>query len=206
MGDIKIFDIQQVVERGTLECFCETGTLHGDAVEFIRQFGFKTIVSIEIVESLAQKAANRFANDLRVKIINGDSSKILSAICKQQLTGNTLFWLDAHFPGADNHLAAYDGEKNTNTRVPLKVELEIIKQRADKFKDVIIIDDLWLYEEGPFEWGTFNDHMKKFHNGEKREDICGQDSSFIYELFQSTHNIKKVNQHQGYLILTPKQV
>ena len=204
MGDITIFDIQNVIDKCKLECFCETGTLHGDAINFIKQFSFKTIISIEIVESLALKAADRFVEDLRVRIVNDDSSKALGAICSQYLNSNTLFWLDAHFPGADNHLTSYDSEINFNTRVPLKAELEIIKQRADKFKDAVIIDDLWLYEEGPFEWGTFNEHMMKYHKGEKREQICGQDSSFIYDMFKDTHNIKKISNHQGYLLLTPK--
>lgn len=204
MGDITIFDIQQVIDKCNLQCFCETGTLHGDAVNFITQFAFKHIVSVEIVKLLADAATKRFEKDSRVKIVNGDSSKILEKISNDYLNGNTLFWLDAHFPGADNHLTTYDSEKDTETRVPLKAELQIIKKRSTKFKDVIIIDDLWLYEEGPFEWGTFNDHMKKYHKGEKRELICGQNSSFIYKMFDTTHYIKKISNHQGYLILTPK--
>lgn len=203
MGDITLFDINNILQKCNLECFCETGTLHGHAVNFIAGYPFKQIVSIEIVDTLAQAATKRFENDARIKIVNGDSSKVLKSVCETYLTGNTLFWLDAHFPGADSHLTNYGDERELNTRVPLKVELEIILQRASMYKDVIIIDDLWLYEEGPFEWGTFNEHMKKYHNSEKREEICGQDSAFIYDMFKHTHKIQKINKHQGYLIVTP---
>lgn len=205
MGDISLFDISNVLQKCNLECFCETGTLHGDAVNFISNFPFKQIISIEIVNTLAEAAAKRFEKDERIKIVHGDSSKVLKSVCDTYLNGNTLFWLDAHFPGADSHITKYGDERERNTRIPLQSELEIIKARCEVFKDVIIIDDLWLYEEGPFEWGTFNDHMKRYHLGERREDICGEDSSFVYKMFDKTHDIKIVNNHQGYLILTPKK-
>lgn len=205
MGDITIFDINNILQNCNLDCFCETGTLHGHAVNFIAGYPFKQIVSIEIVDTLAEAATKRFENDARIKIINGDSSKVLKSVCETHLNGNTLFWLDAHFPGADSLLTKYGNEQDENTRVPLKAELEVIKTRAKNFNDVIIIDDLWLYEEGPFEWGTFNEHMRKYHNSEKREEICGQDSSFVYEMFNQTHTIQKLNNHQGYLLIKPIQ-
>ena len=205
MGGITVFDVQNLIDKCNIKSFCETGTLHGDAVNFITNFSFETIVSIEIVESLAAAATKRFEADSRVKIILGDSSKVLQNVSEDYLNSNTLFWLDAHFPGADNNLTAYDDEQNSDTRIPLKAELQIILNRSKTYNDVVIIDDLWLFEEGPFEWGTFNDHMSKYHNSEKRETICGQDSSFIYEMFKDTHDVKKINNHQGYLILKPKQ-
>lgn len=205
MGDITIFDINNILQKWNLDCFCETGTLHGHAVNFIAGYPFKQIVSIEIVDTLAEAATKRFENDARIKIINGDSSKVLKSVCETHLNGNTLFWLDAHFPGADSLLTKYGNEQDENTRVPLKAELEVIKTRAKNFNDVIIIDDLWLYEEGPFEWGTFNEHMRKYHNSEKREEICGQDSSFVYEMFNQTHTIQKLSNHQGYLLIKPIQ-
>lgn len=204
MGDITIFDIQNLIDNSKVRSFCETGTLHGDAVNFISRFSFDSIISIEIVESLAVAAAKRFQHDERVKIVQGDSSKILQSICNKYLDCDTLFWLDAHFPGADNNLTAYDCEQNSDTRIPLKAELQVLQNRAHHYNDIIIIDDLWLFEEGPFEWGTFNEHMKKYHNNEKREIICGQDSSFIFEMFNDTHNIQRLSNHQGYLILKPK--
>lgn len=205
MGDITIFDINSFLNKYNIKYFCETGTLHGDAVNFISKFSFDKIISIEIVESLATAAVQRFKHDSRINIVLGDSSKVLQTVCETTLNNNTLFWLDAHFPGADNNLTSYDQEKDNDTRVPLKAELQVIQKRSELFEDVIIIDDLWLFEEGPFEWGTFNEHMSKYHNSEKRELICGQDSSFIYNMFNETHNIEKLNSHQGYLVLTPSQ-
>ena len=205
MGDIKRFDINNIITKGKIKTFCETGTLLGDAVNYMRDFSFDKIISIEIMPDYVKKARERFANDKRVNIVEGDSSLILPTVL-HNIDTNCLFWLDAHFPGADLKHKKYDDEKNKDTRIPLQKELNYIHQRVGKYNDVVIIDDLWIYEEGPFEWGTFNQHMKKYHNGERREDICGEDSTFIYKLFESTHTIKKLNNDQGYLILIPKTI
>lgn len=205
MGDIKRFDIANILNKSNIKTFCETGTLLGDAIAHTCNFPFEKIISIEIMPEYVKNARKRFEKDPRVDIVEGDSSIILPDILTK-INTNCLFWLDAHFPGADLKHRKYDEEKNTDTRAPLKKELTHIKQRVGLFNDVIIIDDLWIYEEGPFEWGTFNAHMKRYHNGERREDICGEDSSFIYNLYSETHTIKKLNNDQGYLILIPKAI
>lgn len=205
MGDIKIFDLAKLIDEFNIKTFCETGTLHGDAVEYVRSLSnTDNIISIEIIPQLAAKAKLRFETDDRVKIICDDSSKAMYSICNN-INTNALFWLDAHFPGADCHMKKYDDEQRAKTRTPLKTELQNIYRRRVKYRDVIIIDDLWLYEHGPFEWGTFNEHMEKYHNGIKREDICKESSAFIYEMFESSHDIKRIPNHQGYLLITPKK-
>lgn len=204
MGDIKRFDLNNIIRNCNTKTFCETGTLLGDGVAYACTFPFDTIISLEIMTEYVQKARDRFKTDMRVHIVEGDTSIILPNVL-EKINTNCVFWLDAHFPGADLRHKKYTDEKNKDTRTPLKRELSYIQQRVDKFDDVIIIDDLWIYEEGPFEWGTFNEHMKRCHNGERREDICGEDSSFIYNLFKDTHHIKKLNNDQGYLILIPQK-
>lgn len=204
MGDIKIFNLNDLTKKFNIVNFFETGTFKGEAIDFALKHNFQKIVSIEIEENLFLQAKDKFKNEIRVQILHGDSSVEIENILNH-VKGNTIFWLDAHFPGADNKQCTYDKESNTDTRVPLKKELEKIRTHCDTYDNVIIIDDLWLYEEGPFEWGTFDSHMLKYHNGEKRKDICGQDSKFIFELFKNSHNIETINNHQGYLLLTPKQ-
>lgn len=203
MGDIKIYDIEPAIKKWDIKNFVETGTLRGDAIEYARQYPLERYISFEIMPSLAEKAAERFLEDERVEIVLGDSAEILGDKLKG-LDGNTLFWLDAHFPGADAALRMYGDEKDPDKNLPLEKEIEAIAERAGKYQDVIIIDDLWIYEDGDYEWGTFDSHMERHGHSIRREDLKCGDASFIREAFKNTHNIKTVNKFQGSLVITPK--
>ena len=63
-----------------------------------------------------------------------------------------LFFLDAHFPGADYRRAAYD--VTAEHAVPLRQELELIAKYRKHGKDYIICDDARIYMQGPFEAGN----------------------------------------------------
>jgi hypothetical protein len=90
------------------------------------------------------------------------------------------------------------------TRLPLQKELDLIFQKRTSFKDVILMDDLWVYEDGPYETGLFNNHMKRMGWNITRQEIWQGGIDFIYELFGNTHQIVKDYRHQGYIILYPK--
>ena len=203
MGDIKIYDIGKIIEKYNSQFFVETGTLFGDAIEHVRKYNFQKIISFEIIEELADKAKDRFADDKRVEIILGDSSKVLPDNLKS-LNGNAIFWLDAHFPGVQIGINSYTDNMETDTNLPLEKEIRSIAERIGKYRDVLIIDDLWIYEDGDWEWGTFDNHVAKHGHSVKRADLCSGDSSFIRELFSKTHEINIINKFQGSLILIPK--
>ena len=203
MGDIKIYDIGQIIDRCKSRFFIETGTLLGDTVQHVQQYNFEKIISFEIIEELADKANTRFIEDNRVEIILGDSSKVLPKSLNK-LDGNAIFWLDAHFPGADIGINNYTDDIETDTNLPLEKEIRAIAERIGKYNYVLIIDDLWIYEDGDWEWGTFDNHMSKHGHAVKRSDLCGGDTSFIRDLFSETHNIKVINRYQGSLVLIPK--
>lgn len=205
MGDLKTFNIKQLRDKCKLDTFIETGTLYGDGVQFAKEQGFRQIYSIEIMPNLAQKAQERFANDPNIKIIEGNSPQVLKNLLVENLP-NALFWLDSHFPGGDSNERTYEDEKDVNVRTPLEAEIEVIKTSRETHKDVIIIDDLWLYEDGPFEWGSFDEHQKRCKRTITRQQLLhGKDASFIYNAFKETHNIKKFYQHQGYVVMIPKE-
>ena len=63
MGDIKIYNIEEIIERCNIDYFVETGTLLGDAVEHARGYNLKKIISFEIIEELVDKAKSRFEGD-----------------------------------------------------------------------------------------------------------------------------------------------
>ena len=204
MGCIQAFDVSQIIEKTGVKIFVETGTLHGDGVIHAQQFPFDEIHSIEIISPLAEAARLKFKDDKRVKIHQGHSGDVLKDIVPVFEHG-ALFWLDAHFPGADSKHSTAGGESDRDRRVPLEDKIETIAKRVKTHNDVLVIDDLWLYEDGPFETGSFNDWMKIHHNGETREELCGSDASFIDNAFESTHTINRFYKQQGYIVCTPKK-
>lgn len=193
MGFIQQFDLGRIIRDYHTRFFVETGTWKGDGVEAALAFPFDKIISAEIVPEIAAAAASRFTDHPQVTIIESSSAAMLEAWLPV-LEGNCLFWLDAHFPGADAGLSSYDAENEENLRLPLETELRLIARRQANFTDVLIIDDLRVYEEGPFE------------NGPAPADTLPRQakrSGFVEELFGATHHILRSYRNEGYWILLP---
>tara|TARA_R100001509_G_scaffold146831_2_gene103998 strand:- start:1021 stop:1641 length:621 start_codon:yes stop_codon:yes gene_type:complete len=204
MGDIKIYDLDTAIKKCNIEYFVETGTLEGDAIEYMLQFkSLKKLISFEIIKELVDKARERFKGNNRVEIVHEDSSKGLEKKLSN-IKGNTIFWLDAHFPGADIGLTEYTNEVDKDTNLPLEKEIAAIKKRSKQYKDIIIVDDLWIYDNDKvYEWGTFDSHMEKHGYKLRRNDVNTTDSTFIREAFKETHRIKDVLKFQGSLVIIP---
>lgn len=202
MGDIKIFDINDIKTKFNLKTFFETGTLYGDTVDYYKNT-FEQLFTVEIDKDLATSAIQRFKSTSNINVYWGSSVQGLKDLLPT-ISTNILFWLDAHFPGADAHKVSYDAEKDQDTRLPLEKELHTILELRPENKDVIIIDDLWLYEDGPFEWGSFDNHMKSIGSTVTRESLGVKNSDFIYDLIKGRYEYKKDYHHQGYLIIYPK--
>jgi hypothetical protein len=96
---------------------------------------FSTIYSIEIDSELAANAQRRFRNDRNIRVLHGDSGKLLPGILSE-VNEPAVFWLDGHFSGPGTGR----GEKDT----PLEEELDAIAQHHIK-KHVILIDDARLF-------------------------------------------------------------
>lgn len=194
MGEISQFDVGALVEGFDLRFFVETGTLYGNGLEAVMGCGFQELHSIEIDEGLAEKAAAKFAGHEHVRVHPGNSPEVLGRILPG-LRGNALFWLDAHFPGADTGEVPYEQEQREEVRLPLELELQEIAARAGTFQDVLVIDDISIYEDGPYEWGNF----------EARSWLGGESCEFIYERFRATHALVKCYERGGYLLLLPRR-
>ena len=193
MGSISRFNLTEIATDYNCLYFVETGTWKGDAVAYALQTNFSKIISVEIVADLAATAKRRFEFDKNVRIIKGDSVSVLSKELPL-LQGNCIFWLDAHFPGADEGLLGYEAENNEDRRLPLEKEIEIISLSRPDFKDVLIIDDLRIYEDGPYD------------NGNAPADTLPRTSrniDFIFHHFNATHHISRLYRDEGYIILTP---
>jgi|TARA_Y100000034_G_C6853201_1_gene387331 hypothetical protein len=212
MGNLQRFDIKGAIDKKNIQYFLETGTLHGDSIEFVDGLkceSIKELHSIELLDELYSGCVKRFEGRNNVHLHKGMSVDVLEEILKNnKLDGNTFFWLDAHYPGADIGKESYIQEgKEEKEVLPLEQELQVIKKyRDDKYDDIIICDDLWIYEDGEYDCPakTIDNHMKMFCNGETKEQIGKPNADFVEELFGDTHNIEKNNLDQGYIIITPK--
>lgn len=126
------------------ELFIETGTFTGNGVEQALELGFKYVISIELSERYYNLASERFQFHPRVKIIRGDSYKVLPRILKN-IDCQCTFWLDAHYSGSDTAVGDYNS--------PLLYELDAIRNHHIK-THTILIDDLrcWTKDTNHFEY------------------------------------------------------
>jgi FkbM family methyltransferase len=201
VGHVQAFNLKDLIARYNLCGYIETGTGIGDSLSHALLFQeFKELYSVEIDRNLYDNAIGNF-QDSRLKIVNDKSKnalkQILSTISRDE---NYLFFLDAHFPEADFGTAPdryqTSFKKYGKDALPLEEELSIIKEFRPQNKDVLIIDDVWIYESGPFQGGNWSE----------RETMPLGDMSFVSKLFDGRYNIKKDYKQQGYLLLTPTSI
>ena len=194
MGQLnEAIQVKNVLDFYNIDNFVETGTGAAEVVRSISSIKSDlNIHTIEIIEEIFNK--NKISNSYLTNVNwhLGQSSEVMPKILPQ-LEGNTLFWLDAHFPGADFGLASYGDEKDLDKRLPLRSELEIIVEGRDVSNDVFVIDDLRVYEDGPFETG----------NWAERNLYGGDGIAFIEDLFEDTHFVVRSYNKQGFVILLP---
>jgi len=194
MGQLnEAIQVKNVLDFYNIDNFVETGTGAAEVVRSISNIKSDlNIHTIEIIEEIFNK--NKISNSYLTNVNwhLGQSSEVMPEILPQ-LEGNTLFWLDAHFPGADFGLASYGDEEDLDKRLPLRSELEIIVNGRDVSNDVFVIDDLRVYEDGPFETG----------NWAERNLYGGDGIAFIEDLFEDTHFVVRSYNKQGFVILLP---
>ena len=193
MGSLNRFDLARYRGHYGLNALFETGTFHGDGVQAAIEAGFDRIISVEIIDEYFTENRKRFAHDDRVQILHGESRWALEEILPG-LEGPIFFWLDAHFPGADGGLRDHNAEPDEAVRCPLESELEIIRQHRPHGLDVILCDDLRLYETGPFEHGDLHPAIRR---------PPGDGIDFINRLFGDTHHVLKLFYDEGYVLLLP---
>ena len=194
MGQLnEAIQVKNVLDFYNIDNFVETGTGAAEVVRSISNIKSDlNIHTIEIIEEIFNK--NKISNSYLTNVNwhLGQSSEVMPEILPQ-LEGSTLFWLDAHFPGADFGLASYGDEEDLDKRLPLRSELEIIVEGRDVSNDVFVIDDLRVYEDGPFETG----------NWAERNLYGGDGIAFIEDLFEDTHFVVRSYNKQGFVILLP---
>jgi hypothetical protein len=199
MGEINIFDLTPYVEKHNCKTYFETGTGKGVCLSHALNFDFDKFYSVDLDEELVIAAKNRFVG-YPLTLINDYSSKALEQYVPTLDQEPVFFFLDAHFPGADFHKMSYEESIRTykDEAFPLHQELTTIKKFRNTDKDVFLIDDFKLYEEGDYEFGGWA-------YSELQEELgLVTKSQFIYDLFKDTHTFEKSLRHQGFLFIIPK--
>jgi len=207
MGLLREHKLTDYIDRYNLKYYFETGTGKAECLEYALRYPFEEYWTVDIDEDLIEESFKKFQNMRKnINLLIGKSTEILDEYVPQiPKESPTLFYLDAHFPGADFQKCTYEESirEHKKDAFPLEEEVDVILEKRDISKDVFIIDDLVLYEEGDFECLKVG---CVWEYGWLQEELdLKTDSKFLYEKFEKTHDFKKDLRSQGYLIITPKQ-
>jgi len=199
MGSLRFFNLQPLMEQYGCRTLFETGTGIGEGLHYASYYAFERLWSVEIHPEVAATARDRFVNDPRVEIVEGTSEEALARVLPTvDRAQPMLFWLDAHFPGADFGYASYKDEKDHDRRLPLERELALIGKLRAPCRDVLLIDDLRIYEDGPYAMGPMPDWAQTLAP-ELRNIAFAERAPW-----SKTHDLQRFHDHTGYLVLTPK--
>ena len=181
---VKVLNLKNFVESGTGDC---------SSMKIAADLNlFENLYGIDLDEDLYNRAVSMFKSS--VNMYNGYSKDEMLKIVGELSNKPTLFWLDAHFPGADYKGVKYDAEKDDSKRIPLEAELKIISENRDITNDVFIIDDLRIYADLP--GGSW----------EFRSTAGAENHDFIETLIGKTHLLVEHHQDQGYMLGFPLSV
>ena len=186
--------LKETLESLGIKNFVETGT--GDGSSMNKVIDTKVLdkhYGIELDEELFRKLMQKNEENEKVVLFNGYIEDCIDAGLEELSDDPTLFWLDAHFPGADYGPAGYGDEEDINKRLPMEAELKIMKEKRDLSKDVIFMDDLRIYVDRDFEAGNWPERSKFGANG----------YDFVEELIGDTHILVEHLADQGYLLAFP---
>lgn len=193
MGSLQDFSsncktIRNLRIRHSCNVFVETGCFVGNSLNYALQQGFERLYSCDIDQEMIDHCNYYFRNYKNLTIYKNTSTEFLELLLPQLAQDKIVFYLDAHLPEHDknNGKVILDSELN----FPLQQEIEIINRIRPNSQDVIICDDLRIYEDGPFTGG----------NWAKRLEF--RIPSLFDFLDKYNYNIEKFYSCEGYLLLT----
>lgn len=131
---VKLFWLDHFQKRFNLATLVETGTFYGTTVAALSK-RFDQVYSIELDAQLYERAVARFQQCNHIRIVQGDSGKVLPSILKN-LHSPALFWLDGHYSGGVT--------SKGDTVTPILEEIRAIQDHKVK-NNVILIDDARLF-------------------------------------------------------------
>lgn len=197
MGQLQSINLQPFIDKYDLSVFVETGTGIGGSLKEVLKYNFSKYFSIEINKQVFEMARKAMEWPKNVNLINDTSISGLKGILSQVSEETPiLFWLDSHFPGADYlpGVSYFANKDNKEINLPLESELRLIKSMRPNSKDVIICDDVRIYQDGDFTEGSWSE----------RPLMNAGNLDFAGEVFSGSHNLSISLLDQGYLFIEPK--
>lgn len=208
MGCLRRHDLTDYINKYKLKYYFETGTGRAEALEHAIKYPFKKCYTVDIDEEMVDYSYNKLKDNSScdIEFLIGKSTEILEEyVPKIPKRSPSLFFLDAHFPGADFHKCTYEESirEHRQDAFPLEEEVNIIMNNRNTSKDVFIIDDLILYEKDA-KVDCINEGIIWKYDWLQDELDLQTSSKFLYDKFEKTHDFTKDYRDQGYLIITPK--
>ncbi len=162
---------QNLFKQNFNNWFIETGTCSGDGVQSALDAGFKNIISLELSRELHDISKDRFNGNENVRLILGNSKKILSKVISS-IDEPITFWLDAHYSGGtvvDSRtvVTSNDGPD------PLMDELRAINGHHLNTHTIMIDDYIHFRHEAIMSslWDINPDYILRLIQIEGRNDI-----------------------------------
>jgi hypothetical protein len=116
----------------------ETGTYLGDTAAFLARHA-RAVVTIEPEPELFRRAAQRFAGQPKVRVVNGTSEAVLPGLLPE-LQGPVCFWLDGHYSAGITFRGAQD--------TPIQQELATIEGHLSRLGSVVVlVDDIRMFTD-----------------------------------------------------------
>ena len=186
--------LEQMLKNFGIKNFVETGTGDGSSMAKVLLTEIvDNAYGIELDDELYANLAEAYAGIDYMHLYKGYSEDKMANVMDDIDDEPALFWLDAHFPGADYGPAGYGAEEDVNKRLPMEAELRVMKEKRDLSKDIIFMDDLRIYVDRGYEAGNWN--QRKMYGGDGYE--------FVEELIGDTHVLVEHHGDQGYLLAFP---
>lgn len=185
--------LKEMCEKFKIKNYVETGVGSGRSMKYVLGLGcIEKAFGIELDSRLFDTYGELFV-DQPVQFFHGYSHEQMPKLLKKLNKRPTLFWLDAHFPGADYFDEGYGKEPDIVKRLPMEEELRCIVQNRDISNDIIFMDDLRIYVDRDFQQGNWSD----------RKTIGANGYDFVEELIGETHTINEHLGDEGYLLAFP---
>lgn len=195
MGSLRKFNLK----TSFCNVFVETGTGGGTTLRHAYINGdFQQLFSIEAFKETALAAQAMFRKCGTVEIVNDVSEVALHKILPRlNCEDNVLFFLDAHFVGEmSSSFGGYQSNVANNVNLPLRNELILIRDYRPNSNDIIIVDDLRIYEDGPYANGNLPPNFANIPSAVRTID-------FVYEIFGNRKIVRDFDD-EGYLLILPQ--
>jgi len=152
---VKQMAIAEYQQKYNISILVETGSFLGDMVEAQKR-RFNQIFSIELGVDLYRNTSKRFKRNEHIKILLGDSGKVLPDILSE-INEPAIFWLDGHYSAG----ITAKGDKDC----PIYEELNAIFN-SKKINHILLIDDARCFN-GEGDYPTIED-LSSFINSKDK--------------------------------------